>query len=164
MVPRSDGGVNSAAVIIGLGDLDRFLVNFRRQIDQIVIGRALDVERRRLRRNRLRLRGLLTGHGGGGHRLLLDRPDRFAGDAIEHIEKGLLGHLRHCLDRLAVDGDVDQVRRCRRVVIPKPVMHELEVPDLLAGGDIEADQALAIEAVARTIATVKSLVGVLTGR
>ena len=48
IVPRSDGGVNSAAAIVGLGDLDRLLVNLRREIDQVVVGRALDVERRGL--------------------------------------------------------------------------------------------------------------------
>src|SRR6185437_1090505 len=37
-----------AAAVIGIGDGDRLLMNLRRQIDEIVVGRALDVEWRRL--------------------------------------------------------------------------------------------------------------------
>ena len=93
--------------------------------------------------------GALAGHVGRRHRPLLDRPHRLAGDAIEHVDEGLLGDLRDRLDALAVDGDVDQVGRGRQVVVPQAVMDDLEVPDPLAGRHVEADEAFAEEVVAR---------------
>ncbi len=93
-------------------------MNLRCQIDQILVAHALNVDRRGFGRKRLRLRCALARNARGRHRLLLDRPDRLAGDAIEHIDKGLLSHLRDRLDAIPVDIDVDQVRRGRRVVIP----------------------------------------------
>ena len=68
---------------------------------------------------RLRRRGLLRRHVGLRHRLLGDRPDRLAGDAVEHVEPALLGRLRDQLARLAVDRRVDQQRRRRVVVVPQ---------------------------------------------
>src|SRR5258705_8815081 len=112
------------------------------------------MERRGLRRNRLRLRRALAGNARGRRRLLLDRPHRLAGNAIEHIDEGLFGHLRDRLDALSLNGDVDQVRRGRRVVIPQTVMDELIVPDLLAGRNVKADYTLAVEPVAQPMAGV----------
>ena len=73
-----------------------------------------------LRRKWLGLRCAFAGHARRRHRLFLDRPHRLAGDAIEHVDERLLGHLRHRLDRLSADGDVDQGwrrRRCRNPTI-----------------------------------------------
>ena len=142
------------AAIKGVGDLQRLLVNLRRQVDQVLVERTLDIERRRLGGKRLGRRRALARNAGGRHRALLDRPYRFPGHAVEHIGESLLRHLRDGLDALAVDGDVDQVRRGRRIVIPQAVMNELIVPDLAAGRDIETDQALAIEPVAGPVAAV----------
>ena len=55
---------------------------------------------------------------------------------------------------LAVDADVEQVRRHRRVVVPDVVMDHLEVPLALAGLHVERDKAVAVEVVARTMAAV----------
>ena len=131
-------------------DVDRLLADLRREVDQVLLAHALDVERRRLGRKRLGLRRALAGHAGGRHRPLLDRPHRFAGDAVEHVDEGLLGHLRHRLDR-ACPSTVMSIRlgAAGGVVVPQPVMDELVVPDLLAGRRVEADEAVAIEAVAR---------------
>ena len=76
-------------------DLLRLGLELRREVDQIVVGHALLIECRRLRRNRLRRRIPLAGHVALRHRLLDDRPDRLAGDAIEDEDVRLLRHLRH---------------------------------------------------------------------
>ena len=57
--------------------------------------------------------------------------------------------------RLAVDGDVDHVRRRRDVVVPDIVMNELLVPHSLAGLRIETHQAAGEQIVARTMAAVE---------
>ena len=58
------------------------------------------------------------------------------------------------LMRLSVDGDVDQIGRGRRVVVPQSMADELVVPDLLAGRRVEAHEAVAIEAVSGAMAAV----------
>jgi hypothetical protein len=135
-------------------DIARLLMNLRRGVVQIVVSHALNVERRRFGGKWLRPGGAFAGDARGRHRPFLDRPHRLAGDAVENIDEGLLGHLRDRLDALSADADIDQIGRGRRVVIPQPVMHELIVPDLLAGRRIEAHQAVAIEAIAGTVAAV----------
>src|SRR6185312_16127968 len=57
-------------------------------------------------------------------------------------------------DRPAVDVDVDQNRRARDVEVPDAVVHELVVPLLLAGVEIDGDDALAVESGAGTMAAV----------
>ena len=122
--------------------LGRF-VEFRREGDQHVVAlEALMLVGRRLRRERLGRRRPLARNVGLRHRPLLDRPDGLAGRAVEDVDEALLRRLGDRLDLFAVDGYVDQVRRRRHVVVPQPVVDELEVPHLLAGRRVEADQAL----------------------
>ena len=45
--------------------------------------------------------------------------------------------------------DVDQRRVRAEIVVPDVVMHELLVPQALAGGDVDGDERRAIEVVAR---------------
>ena len=59
------------------------------------------------------------GTSDARHRLLVDRPHRLAGHAIERVDVALLGDLRERLDARAVHGDVEQVRRGRIVVVPQ---------------------------------------------
>src|SRR5207245_9434734 len=93
-------------------------------------------------------------HAGSRYRWFLHRPHRLASDAIEHVDERLLGYLRHRLDRLSADRDVDQGWRRRGVVIPQAVMHELVVPDLLAGGRFDTDEAVAIKPGAGAMAAI----------
>ena len=72
--------------------------------------------------------------------------------AIEHEDPALLGRLRDRLDRLAVDGDVGEDRRARDVVVPDRMVDELEVPEALAGLQIDGDEALAEQIVAGPMA------------
>jgi hypothetical protein len=134
--------------------LNRFLSQLRAEVDQIVDGDALAIERRRLGREWLGRRVPLAGDRALRDRSLLDRPDRLARRAIEHVREGLLRHDGDRLDRPAVHHEINEQRRRRRVVVPQPVMHELEVPDPLSRLGIEADQALGEEVAAGTMAAV----------
>ena len=103
---------------------------------------------------RLRGGGALAGHRRRRDRTLLDGPDRLAGRPVEDEREPLLGDLRDRLDRPPVDGDVDQVRRRRQVVVPHRMVHELEVPDALAGLGVEADQRVGEQVVAGAVPAV----------
>jgi hypothetical protein len=78
------GGVNS-----GPSDprrhLERFGVNLRSEIDQVLLLDALLLEGRRLGRKRLRGACLLAWHGGLFHGLLDDRPNRLDLFTIKHV-------------------------------------------------------------------------------
>ena len=107
---------------------------------------------RRLGGEGLRRRIPLARHRALLDRALFDRPHRLAGLAIEHEHEALLGRLRDRRDLLAVDGDVDQDRRARDVVVPDRMVDELEVPDALAGLQIDGDEALGEQVVAGPMA------------
>ena len=109
---------------------------------RVVDGDALEIERRRLRRKRLRRGVPLSGHVARRHRPLFYGPDRLAGHPVEHIGERLLARLGDRLDLASVDGDVDQIACRRKVVVPEPVMDRLEMPDALAGLGVDADDAL----------------------
>src|SRR4029079_8250852 len=74
--------------------------------------------------------------------------------AVEHPQPRLLARHRDHLARAPGDGHVGDERRRRHVVIPDRMVHELEGPLLLAGREIDADQALAVQVVARALAAV----------
>src|SRR2546427_1229343 len=86
--------------------------------------------------------------------MFLNRPDGLASFTVEDVEEGLLGRLRHRLDRAPVDGDVAKDRRGGNIHVPYAVMHELVMPLALAGLQIDGDKTLAEEAVAGAIAAV----------
>ena len=111
--------------------------------------------RGRLGHKRLRLRGFLTGHVGLRNRPFLDRPDRLTPVMRSNTYSQL------CFDGTAttlrgLPSIVTSIseRRRRHVVIPHRMMHELEVPFLRAGLQIDRDEALGIEVVARAVAAV----------
>src|SRR5262249_34308419 len=126
----------------------------RREVDDVVLGDALPIERRRLRWEGLRRRCFLAGHCGLRNGSLLDRPHRSAGHAVEHVDESLLAHLGDEFDDGAVYSDVDQIWRRGRVIVPEPVVHHLKVPDPLTGTGVEADQTLAEETRAVSLASV----------
>ena len=113
---------------------------------QIVGGELLARERRRARRERLRGPQRFARHLGLlRHGTFLDRPDRLAGDAIEHVEiAGLAGH-GDDIDGPAVPPDGRQLRGRVVVEIPDVVVDRLEMPEPLAGPDVERDEAVAEE-------------------
>ena len=99
--------------------------------------------------------GLLARHVALLHGPLFDRPDWFAGHAVEHVQKSLLGRLRDCFDGLPIDRDVHQHRGAGNVHVPDAVMDQLIMPLPLAGFQIDGDQALAKQPVAGTMAAIK---------
>jgi hypothetical protein len=70
-------------VIVFRDDVERLPAQLRREIDQILLAHALEIDRRGPCRERLGFRGPFAGNVGGWNRTVLDRPDRLAGDAIE---------------------------------------------------------------------------------
>ena len=140
--------------LVLLERLDRLGAQRRREIDQIVVRDPLLIECRRLVRKRLRRRRPLFRHVR-----LRDRPSRStatraAVGAVEHIGERLLCELHDRANRLAVHRQVDEDRVRGHVVVPDVVVHELLVPDHLAGLDVEADQRVRVQVVAGTMAAV----------
>ena len=79
--------------------------------------------------NGLRRRQLLARHGRAlRHRPLLDRPDRLAGGAIEHVQVAGLAGLCDDVDAAAVVAHRRELWRGIVVDVPDVVMHRLEVP------------------------------------
>ena len=109
-------------------------------------------QRRRLDRERLRLRGALERHFARRHRPFLDTVDRLAVDAIQQEEQSRLADGGHGRNRAAALLHVEQHRRVGDVGVPDVVMHELEVPEILAGVGVGRDEARAEQVVALAIA------------
>src|SRR5439155_24834605 len=78
-----------------------------------------------------------------GRRTLLNIEQRLSAHAIEHEGEAGLGHLRHGCDGLAAARDRYQVGLRGKIVIPKIVMHGLEMPEALSRRGIERDQRIA---------------------
>ena len=95
--------------------------------------------RRRVGRIRLRRPALLARHIRLRHRPFLDRPDRLAGDAVEHVQPRRLGADDHHLTVAAVVADGGQLRGGARIEIPQVVVNELEVPQPLPRARLERD-------------------------
>ena len=142
------------ADVVALDELERFGAQRRREVDQVVNPDSLPVERNRLGGEGLGRAGLLARHGRLRHGPFFNRPDRCAGFAIQDEEERLLGWLGQRLDAAAVQRHVEQDGRAREVVVPQAVMDGLVVPLPLAGLDIERDEALVEQRVARPVAAV----------
>src|SRR5205823_10362927 len=110
---------------------------------------ALPLEGGRFGRDGLRRRIPFARHVAFWNGALDDRPDGLAGDSIEHVHEALLRRLRDGLDGASVDGDVDKNRSAGDVPVPYAVVYELVVPFALAGLQIDGDQALAKQPLAR---------------
>ncbi len=142
------------AVVVLVDDFLRRRFQFRRVVEEIVVGDALLIERRRPARNRLRWRIPLARNFALRHGTFVDRPDRFACDAIQHERVRLLGDLRDGLDVAAVHSDVDEDGRGGEIVVPQAMMQRLEMPHALPGLRVEADDALGEEIVSVSRAAV----------
>ena len=116
------------------------------------LGELQPRKRRRSRGKRLRRRRLLAGHVALRHRPLLDRPDRLARHAIEHIQQAELRGLRDDVDRLAVVLHGQQLRTGDEIVVPQIVMQQLVMPEALAGAQVEREQRVAEQVVPFAIA------------
>ena len=118
---------------------------------EIVAGDRILRQRLRFDREGLRRRRLLAGHVAFRHRALFDVEDRLAGDAIERKhQSGFVddddgGH------HLSVAAQVDEKRRRLGVIVPDVMVHELEVPEILAGVRIDRDDRGREQIVAGTV-------------
>ncbi len=143
------------ADLVPVHDRDGLGVQFRREVEHLVRGDALRLKRRGLGRERLGGRRALAVHVGRRHGTFLDRPDRFAGLAIEHEREALFCDECDGPNRAAVHGEVAQDRRGGRVVVPEAVVDDLVMPDPQAGRRVEAHEALREEVVAQPVAAVE---------
>ena len=109
-------------------------------------------KRRRSRGERLSRRRVLAGHVALRNRPFLDRPDRLARNAIEHIEQSELRRLRDDIDRLAAVVHGQQLRSGDEIVVPQIMMQQLVVPEALAGAKVERQQRIAEQVVPFAIA------------
>ena len=116
---------------IGLHRRKRLRSQLRREVDQVVFRDALHLERRGLRRERLRLGDRFEF--AGRDRPVLDRPDRLSRPSIEHIEEPCLRDLHERRNLPPLHLDVDQVRGRRQIPVPDIVSNGLEMPHPLAG-------------------------------
>ena len=83
-----------------------------------------------------------------------DRPHRLSRHPVEYIKNALLGRDGDASDRAAVHRDVGEDRRGGKVEVPDGMMHDLVMPFFRAGAEVETDDALAVEVVPRSMASV----------
>src|SRR5262249_3895186 len=140
---------------------ERLLTESRGVVDQVVHAYTLTVECGRFRRKGLRRSGPLRLDVGLFHRSLFDRPNRYSGDSVEYIGECLVRELNDSAHRLPIDIDVEQNRMGRHVVVPDVVMHQLVMPDLPSGFDIEANERTGVQIVSGTASAVCVVSGVL---
>ena len=112
---------------------------------QIIDGKFLPGERRRLDRKRLRGPRLFSRHLRFWDGTLFDRPQRLSCHAIEYPDESLLADLRHNIDRLAFMANRQKFGRSRVVVIPDIVMNHLEMPQTFSGPGVQRQQTIAEE-------------------
>ena len=135
--------------LVVLQRLDCLLAQGWRVVDEIVVRQALHAISSRLGRERLRLGELFTRNVRGWYRRIDDGPNRFTGNAVIGIREVLLRSLDDDRYFLAIDVDVHQNRRRRRVIVPDVMFDELCMPRAFASCRVERDQAGAVQVVAR---------------
>src|SRR6478672_4684912 len=149
-----DGRQEHRPELIVLREFETLPLQIRREVDQIVFGDTCSRIRRRLRWNRLRRRGFFARHCRLRNRTLGYRPHWLTGNPIEHVQIAFFCRQRARLDPTAVYSDVGQQRRRRQVVVPDWMVSDLEVPLPLASLDVDGDQAVTEQIVARTMTAV----------
>ena len=85
----------------------------------------------------------------------IDRKDGCSGLPVEHIDIALLSDLSDRIDLFPVAADGDQVGWCGQVAVPDIMMHELIMPDALAGIGVQRQQTVGEEVVALSVSSVK---------
>ena len=124
------------------------------EVDQVINRRALAVVSWRFGRVRLRGRIPLARHITFFHRPLGNRPDGLTIRPIENVEERLLGGLCKRFDGAAIDRDVHEHGRAGNIVVPDSVVHQLEMPLALPGFQIQRDDGLAEQTVARPMPSI----------
>ena len=109
-------------------------------------------QRRRLQRERLRRRIPFARNVACRDPTLLDAEHRLSVRSIEDEQVAALADRRERGNRPASLSDVDQPGRGRLIDVPDVVMHGLEVPAVLPGGDIDGNDGVAEQVAAGAIA------------
>ena len=116
-----------------------------REAPRVVRRNARRQQRRRPRREGLRRPGLLAGDGARRHGALLHREQRLAVAPVEDEDEALLAHLCQRRHAAAVGAaPVEKHGLGGRVVVPQVVVHELERPGDLAGGQPQRDHRVGV--------------------
>src|SRR5689334_20998901 len=136
-------------------DLERLSLQFRREVDEIVIAQTLRLEGRGPRGKGLCRSGLFAWHIRLRYALLFDRPDGLAGHAVEYECKAALRNLRDGWNPAAFDGDIDEHGRRGQIVVPDVVVQSLEMPHTLSSGSVETDETVREEIVAVTVTAIE---------
>jgi hypothetical protein len=121
----------------------------------VIDGKCLTHERRRLGRKRLRRPRLLTRHITLRHGLFLDRPEWFSGDAIERVQKTGLPRVGDGRHSPALVSHRHELRGRSVVEVPQIVMDRLEVPQPLPRARVECQQAVGEEILAVAIRAIE---------
>ena len=134
-------------------DLQRLRPQLRCEVDHVVLGKPEGLERFGPGGDGLGRCGPVPGNHRLGDRLLFNRPDRLAGLPIEGVDDPCLRRLDHRRNGPPVHLEIHDHRDVRKVVVPLVVVDRLEVPDPLAGLDVQRDHAGSEEVVPRTEAS-----------
>ena len=129
------------------------LVRFRRDVGDFILGEELRDERRGLASEAAASarRPRRADPTGGTGRSSIGK----SGSPVSRLKTKTspgLRDLRDGVDALSVAADGEQVRRRGQVAVPEVVMHELIVPEALAGGGVEREQAVGEEVLADAVA------------
>src|SRR5207249_1977290 len=125
--------------------LQGFGSQFGSEIDQIVNRGTLPIVSRRLAGEWLCGTRFFAWHRRLFDGALVDRPDGFAGHAIEHVQECLLGRLGDDFNGTAVDRDVGKDGSAGNIHVPNAVMNELIMPLSFTRTKIDRGQTLAEE-------------------
>ena len=117
-------------------------MGLRRNVRGILYGVALPHQRRRPGGERLGRPGLFADQIRFRNRPLLDRPERFARDAVEHEEQPVFAPLRDRIDLPATVVHSQENRRTGQVFVQQIVMHDLKMPDPFSSRGVQREDAV----------------------
>src|SRR5690606_37423971 len=87
---------------------------------------------------------LFPRDGARGHRTLLNGPQRFARYTVKYKQEALLGCLGYGIDAFIPLVHGNELWSGRQVIIPKIMMHGLEMPKPFARSCVQCQQAVAV--------------------
>src|ERR1700722_12437894 len=97
---------------------------------------------------------MFAGHGALRNWALFHGPQRLSCLSIQHVKKPRLTGLRNHVKRLTLILDSCELGGGTWIVIPKVVMHLLEMPDVLSGSRIECQDSVREQVVAGSVCSV----------
>src|SRR5690606_8317320 len=120
----------------------------------VVFADQLTIKRRYHGREWLRRPRLFVRHITGGHRPLFDGPKRLTRYPVEYKKESMLGSNRYRIDFFAAVVYRNELRRCRKVIIPDVVMNRLKMPKPFAGTGIQCEDAISKQITAGAVCAI----------